>query len=308
MVFDRGATDGQLETAAQQPGGFCRLAFGVLDRLGLIEDHIVELEVAQLGDISADSAVRGNDQVVVGERFAKDMTARAGIVKHAKPRGELGGLLHPVEDQRAWDDRQGRSLGLAMGPPPLQERQNLNRLAEAHIVGQNAAETESLKIVEPAQSLALIGAQLAVEARGRIDGHYSLKLPQVLPDLLEGVVDQDFGLRGQKRIKHARLRRAEAKAPVGRGRQVGEHSVLLQPLFGEHSHRAVTQLDHRLAAPGGRQEIGEADVLVAVKDTAGELKPVDAGCQRHLELAGRTNQLSFRLNPPTGGDQVLGHL
>ena len=220
--------------------------------------------MAQLGDVGAHGAVGGDDQVVVSERLAEGMTARAGVVEHAQPRSELGGLLHPVEDQRAGDDRQRRPLGLAVGPPPLQERQDLDRLAQAHVVGQDAAEPEPLEVVEPAQSLALIGAQLAVEARGRIDGHDPLELPQVLPDLLEGGVDLDLRLCGQKRIEHARLRRAEAKAAVGRGRQVGEHAVLLEPLLGEHAHRAVAQLDHGLAAPGGGQQIGEADVLVAV--------------------------------------------
>ena len=81
----------------------------------------------------------------------------------------LAASCDPVEDQRAGDDRQRRPLGLAVGPPPLQERQDLDRLAQAHVVGQDAAEAEPLEVVEPAQPLALIGAQLAVEARGRIE-------------------------------------------------------------------------------------------------------------------------------------------
>ena len=46
------------------------------------------------------------------------------------------------------------------------KRQNLDRLAQAHVVGEDAAEAEPLEVVEPAQALALIGPQLAVEARG----------------------------------------------------------------------------------------------------------------------------------------------
>ena len=94
------------------------------------------------------------------------MAAGTGIVKHAKPWGKLGGLLHPVKDQRAWDDRQGGSLGLAVGPPPLQKGQNLDCLAQAHVIGQNAAKPESLEVIKPAQSLALIWTQFAVKARG----------------------------------------------------------------------------------------------------------------------------------------------
>ena len=116
----------------------------------------------------------------------------------------------------------------------------------------NPAEPEPLEVIEPAQPLALIRAELAVEARGRLERHDPLELPQVLPDFFEGGIDLDFWLGGQERIEHACLRRAEAKAAVSRCRQVSEHTVLLEPLFGEHSHRAVSQLDHRLTALGGR--------------------------------------------------------
>ena len=98
------------------------------------------------------------------------------------------------------------------------------------------------------------------------------------------------------------------RLPFCGGRQVGEHAVLLEPFLGEHAHRAVAQLDHGLAAAGGGQEVGQADLLVAVVDPAVELEPVDAGGQRQLELARRADQLSFGLDPPAGGDQVLGHL
>ena len=68
VVFDRRAAYGQLEPAAQEPRGLCRLALGVLDRLGFVQDHVVKLEVGQLGNVRAHGAVRGDDQVVVGEK------------------------------------------------------------------------------------------------------------------------------------------------------------------------------------------------------------------------------------------------
>ena len=214
-----------------------------------------------------------------------------------------------LKTKRAGDDGQRRALGLAVGPSPLQQRQDLDRLAQAHVVGQDAAEPEPLEVVEPAQPLALIRAQLAVEARRRVERHDPLELPEVLPDLLEGGVDLDLRLGGQERIEHAGLRRVEPEAAVlGVGGQVGEHAVLLEPFLGEHAHRAVAQLDHRLAAAGGGQELGQADALVAVVDPALELEPVDAGGQRQLELARRADQLALGLDPPAGGDQVLADL
>ena len=71
MVFDRRAADGQPVPAAQQAGRLGRLALGVLDRLGLVEDHVVELELGQFGDIGAQGAVGGDDQIVLGKRLAQ---------------------------------------------------------------------------------------------------------------------------------------------------------------------------------------------------------------------------------------------
>ena len=129
--------------------------------------------------------------------------------------------------------------------------QDLNRLAQAHVVGEDSAEAEPVEIIEPAQPLALVGAELAVEARRRVERHDPLELPQVLPDLLEGGVDLDLRLGGQRAIEHARLRRVETKAAVAVVAQIGEHAVLLEPLLRQHAHRTVAQLDHRLAAAGG---------------------------------------------------------
>ena len=242
------------------------------------------------------------------ERLAERVAARAGVVEHLEPGRELGGLLDPVEDQRAGHDRQGRPLGLAAVPPPLEQGQDLDRLAQAHVVGEDAAEAEPLEVVEPAQPLALVGAQLAVEARRRVERDDPLELAEVLADLLEGRVDLDLGLVGQQRVEHAGLGGVEPQAAVLGGPQVGEHAVLLEPLLRQHAHRAVAQLDHGLAPAGRREEVGQADALAAVVDAAVEVEPVDAGGQRELELAGRADQLPLGLDPPAGQDQVLGDL
>ena len=120
----------------------------------------------------------------------------------------LAASCDPVEDERAGDDGQRRPLGLPAGPPPLEQGQDLDRLAQAHVVGQDAAEAELLEVVEPAQALALVGPQLAVEARRR---RRAPRPPRTggafCADLLEGGVDLDLGLRGQERVEQAGLRR-----------------------------------------------------------------------------------------------------
>ena len=77
------------------------------------------------------------------------------------------------------------------------------------------------------------------------------------------------------------------------------------PYFLSHSSGSMPiepspKLDHRLAPPGGGQQVGKADALAAVVDAAVELEPVDAGGQGQLELASRADQLAFGLDPPAG--------
>src|SRR5205823_3405271 len=106
---------------------------------------------------------------------------------------------------------QRGALRLPPRPPLLQEGEDLDRLAQAHVVGQDAAEVELLEVVEPAQALALIRAELAVEAGGGVDRLDPLEVVERLADLLEGGVDADLGLGRQERIEQAGLGVAEAE-------------------------------------------------------------------------------------------------
>ena len=308
VVFDRRAADRQAMPCSEQACGLRRLAVGVLDRLRLVEHHVVKLKVGQLGDIGAERAVGSDDQVVFGELLAKRVAARAGVVKHLEPGRELGSLLDPVEDQRARHNRQGRSLGLAAVPPALEQGQDLDRLAQTHVVGEDSAEAEPLEVIEPAQPLALVRPQLAVEAGRRVERDDPLELAEVLADLFEGRVNLDLGLVGQKGIKHAGLGGVESQSTVLGGSQVGEHAVLLEPLLRQHAHGTVAQLDHGLTPAGGSEQVGKVDALAPVVDAAVEVEPVDAGGQRELELAGRADEFTLRLDPPAGQHQVLGDL
>ena len=148
--------------------------------------------------------------------LAQCVAARAGVVEHPEPGRELGSLLDPVEDQRAGHDRQRRPLGLAAVPPALEQGQDLDRLAQTHVVGEDAAEAEPLEVVEPAQALALVRPQLAVEAGRRVKRDDPLELAELLADLLEGRVDLDLGLGGQKGVEHAGLGGVEPQSSRSR--------------------------------------------------------------------------------------------
>ena len=119
----------------------------------------------------AQRAVGGEDQVVVVELLAAACarpmpvwsSTRSCGVKRAASCFQL-----KTSDRGTTTSDGGRRLRLprraARGA--LQQGEHLHGLAQAHVVGQAAAEAELAEEVEPAQALALVGAELALEAAG----------------------------------------------------------------------------------------------------------------------------------------------
>jgi hypothetical protein len=179
--------------AAQQAGCLGGLAGGVLDRLGLVQDQIVEFHLAQQDHVLAQGAVGGDHQVAIPERIDLPGPAGAGMVEHAQGRGEAGRLGQPVEDQRAGHHHQGRRELLFRGGGPalaagFQQGEHLDGLAEPHVVRETPAEAEVAQEVEPPQAGALIGAELAVEPRRRIGRRHPRELVEPPAGALEGLI------------------------------------------------------------------------------------------------------------------------
>jgi hypothetical protein len=147
MVFDRGAAQRQPVVGLEEAGRFGGGGGRVLDRLRLVQDGVVEPELREVGDVAAQGAVGGEDHVVLLEVGAGSQPG-AGVVEDLELGRKPLGLRLPVEHQRAGDDDQRRSgverTGLPPLPPVLQQRKHLDRLSQAHVVGQAAAETELL--------------------------------------------------------------------------------------------------------------------------------------------------------------------
>ena len=74
-------------------------------------------------------------------------------------------------------------------------------LADAHIVGQAAAEAELAQELHPAHALLLVVAQLADEARGLLHRLHALEVLQPLADPGKTGVERDLGLSRQQRVQ-----------------------------------------------------------------------------------------------------------
>ena len=69
------------------------------------------------------------------------------------------------DDERGFATRAGILAGrrLRRAPPGDQERQDLDGLAETHVVGEAAAPRHLVEEAQPAETELLIGAQLSLE-------------------------------------------------------------------------------------------------------------------------------------------------
>ncbi len=84
--------------------------------------------------------------------------------------GEASRLRLPVADQRGRDAPAARGAAFCRRPAallPQQGGEDLDRLAESHVVGQAGADAELGAEPEPVQSGQLVVAKLALEAGGR---------------------------------------------------------------------------------------------------------------------------------------------
>jgi hypothetical protein len=112
---------------AQAVGGARDLAVGVLDRLGLVEDHGVPGDLGQLVDVVAHQRVGGDREVGVEAELAP----AAVVQRHRQVGAEPRGLGAPVGRDRRRTHDQG---------PAVDRGQGLHGLAETHVVGEDAAQ------------------------------------------------------------------------------------------------------------------------------------------------------------------------
>src|SRR5256885_8531018 len=93
----------------------------------------------------------------------------------------------------------------------FEQRQDLDRFAQSHVVGQAATKTETLEKKQPTQPFALVAAQFAGKLRGRIGRHHTAKAAQLLAHPREYRIDSDRRLSSEQSIQQARLRPTKAQ-------------------------------------------------------------------------------------------------
>ena len=194
---------------------------------------------------------------------------------HVDPqvRGEPGRLALPVADQR---HRAHQQRGSGLRGLRGDERQELDRLAQAHVVGQDAAQAQVAQEGEPRKPALLVGPQRPGEARGR---RHRRQPPVGLPG--QQVAEPAVGVHADQRdlVAGAALGQSEA----GQQRVGGRHRARLTALqeLQRGLEVRLVQLDPLAAQPdqGGLEpgqlgQLGRVDHLVADGHVVAEVHQV----------------------------------
>ena len=143
-IFQRRAGQGEALLGFQLLDRLGHLRARVLDELRFVEDDRAEGEFLQSFQVAPQQGVVGDDHVVLRNLFAQVVPRRAAFQhQHFQMRREAVGFAPPVVQHggRANDQRGLGFLAVALVQPG-EPGQRLQRFAQTHVVGQNAAELD----------------------------------------------------------------------------------------------------------------------------------------------------------------------
>ena len=239
---------------------------------------------------------------------------------------ETRGLALPIAEQARRRDQYAGAVGFFLDVAAQQKRQRLHGLAEAHVVGEHAAETAFEQRAQPAVARALIGPELAAQGGGRRGlgrgGQRAQPPPQgeyLLPALPGNAAALErLGERGRpgriglvkagetvglEKRGHERRQRL---AGYRHARTVGEcgieHRFRQKLLDGEFFAQFARRVEREALENRGDERRG-VELAVPGPQVQGDGKPVDAGLldagvERHRAVVEAERPTVFHVNRP----------
>lgn len=181
-VLHRGACDRVGHIGTECGDRPMQLRLRVLHELGLVEDEPRPLDRRELLLIESRHRVGAHDDIDPGggirERSAA-CSARGVDERHAQLGREPCSLGLPGAEHRGGREHEERP-SLSRVARVLHEGEQLQRLAESHVVGQDPAEPVLPEERQPVESGLLVGTQLGAERRRHAGGRNAGRLPQTL--------------------------------------------------------------------------------------------------------------------------------
>ncbi len=264
-VLDRGAAHRDAHRGLDRLGRAGLRRRRVLDVLRLVDDHRLPAQRSEPGGFAAQHAVGGQQQVGA---LAGELAPVAVVDRGAQRRGKPGRFLLPVGQQAGRHDHQRPAVGEhAVLLQPEQQREHLQRLAQAHVVGNHAAQAQPRVAPEPGVAALLVRPQRGLQARGRrqLD-----RLPQRLDQMQRRGVQADrralvlAGQRGAQQVGAAQ--RGRAGQPLAQGLDLGgvEHHIL-----AAEGDDALGLAEQALELRGRQQGVADRDPPVEAQQPLG---------------------------------------
>ncbi|MNM56734.1 hypothetical protein D3C81_679110 [compost metagenome] len=179
VVFQRRAGQTQAVARAQQARALRRLAARILDVVRFVEDDQVEIMLAQGFLVARQQGVGGQHQVALIDLVELLRAVLALQQQHFQAGRELGRLVLPVAHQtrRRNDERRMRQTARFLFHQDM--RQGLHRLAETHVIGQDARQVMVAQELHPRQAIGLVVAQGGLQTGWRRHFLHGTELAQL---------------------------------------------------------------------------------------------------------------------------------
>ena len=253
----------------------------VLHELRLVEHEPCPRERVVRVVLDPEQRVRGHDDIGTRNRLGQRRTpSRLGLGD--RHRGESGGeplaLARPVLDDARRRHHQERRRDRSSGTDTGDHREGLQRLAEPHVIGEDAAEPVLVEEGQPTEPVALVGPQRRAYACGHVDGRDRVEIEQAVDSGLPAATLLVDDAQLHQLAPQARLKRTDPQA-VGlavlqRAGFLDQSAETIETRVVDAEVRTGVQDQMGVAASECGEQLFEGDVLAADTHSHAQVEPV----------------------------------
>ena len=146
----------------------------ILHAVAFVDDHVLQRDLREDRSIAHDVLVGGEQNVepVVANGLSEHLAnvRQAFVLNDDDVRRPALKFRRPIGERREWHDDQRRARVLLQVDQMHDQGDGLNRLAEAHLVGENTVQIVVVQRHEPFEALQLVRFQLATDEHFRLLG------------------------------------------------------------------------------------------------------------------------------------------
>ena len=167
MIFHRSPRQTQTVLRLQPAAGLCSQALGILDILRLIQCH--DMPLLRLHDICVphQQRIARHDQIILLQMLKVTLARLSLHQQQTQRRREFDRFIDPIPQHARRCHNQAGLLHASAFLLNEDMRQRLQRLAQPHVIRQDAMQAKLAQELHPRRTFALIVAQTGLKPRWR---------------------------------------------------------------------------------------------------------------------------------------------